>query len=519
MYKVPIKFKSALYDGNVSVNWYGTIYLKDNTTAHFTYANIAEESGRIVKKCSESTEIGIGNAYASELSMQLKKLNIDRYAMHDAVIDLYAKIKTDALIIWEELKMYTWEESSMYTWDEITREVNFPMGKYIVKESMRTANDVKVTAYDFMVMFDTDLPSAMSTDAQTPFDWIAAACTACNVTIGTTRREAYQMPNGMRLLKFSNASAEVKTWRDVVAQAAEAMGCNAMIGRDGKLYVRQFENNVSDDLNAGMRYSSDFSDYQSYYTGIYLSYRDGGVQEYQRNTTSVSDTGLSYDLGYNCFLQINDDNARHEATKEIIDAMSGLIYAPFKVSLPFNPAYDLMDVLKFYDNQTACDDIAPITSITFRIGGKMDISCGGEDPSLINAQSKETKAIESLSSGSGYNDDFWMVIGSAPESASVTVQADTPTKIGEVLFYAKEALSMFEVNYTAAYVLNDASLVEAEVFVDNVSVYKTQENQLNGENRLTVTTGAETGTKGSHTVNVYLKVTGTTLNVYDNEDF
>ena len=388
------------------------------------------------------------------------------------------------------------------------------MGQYIVKESMRSANDINVTAYDFMVLFDTDLPSAMSTDAQTPFDWIAAACTACNVTIGTTRREAYQMPNGMRLLKFSNASADVKTWRDVVAQAAEAMGCNAMIGRDGKLYVRKYQAQFPDDsLTPGMRYSSDISDYQSYYTGIYLSYRDGGVQDYQRNTTEQFDTGLAYDLGFNSFLQISDDTNRHESMREIIGVMAGIKYTPFKVSLPFNPAYDLMDVIQFYGNQAASEDIAPITAITFRIGGKMDISCGGEDPSLQTAQSKVTKAIESMSSGSGYTDDFWMVIDSSPEAASTVIEADIPTKIGECLFYAKEALSMFEVNYTATYVLEKTSMIEVEVKVDDVVVYKTQENQWVGENRVTVTTGCETNTTGSHTVSIWITVTESTLDV------
>jgi hypothetical protein len=70
---------------------------------------------------------------------------------------------------------------------------------------------------------------------------------------------------------------------------------------------------------------------------------------------------------------------------------------------------------------------------------------------------------------------------------------------------------MLHVSYTASYVLASNSLVEAEVFVDQTSVYKTQENQLIGENRRTVTTGYEMSGKGDHKVSVYLTVKETTL--------
>ena len=108
MYAVPLRYKAALYEGNVSVNWYGTITLTDGTTKAFTYANISEGSGQIVKKCSEASEIGIGNAYSSELSIQFKGLEVDRYAMYDAVINMYARITMQAVRVWADLEPHTW---------------------------------------------------------------------------------------------------------------------------------------------------------------------------------------------------------------------------------------------------------------------------------------------------------------------------------------------------------------------------------------------------------------------------
>ena len=237
------------------------------------------------------------------------------------------------------------------------------------------------------------------------------------------------------------------------------------------------------------------------------------MQDYETNAASAAeDTGLSFDLGYQPFMQISDDGARSRAMKEIINGQKDLTAMPFKVNMPFNPAYDLMDVLKFYENQATMTDVAPITAITFRIGDKMDISCGGENPALQEAKSKETKALESAS-GRSYNNDFWMVTDEAPEENQVIVPADTATKIGEALFYAKEALSMFQVAYTATYNLFKTTMVEVEVFVDETSVYKTQENQWPGENRVTVTTGCEVQGVGSHKVEIYVTVTESTLDV------
>lgn len=516
MYPTTPRFRSVLEEGDISQDWYGTITMTDSETADFTSENIAASTGTLVRKCSEASEIGIGTVYASELSLQFKGgLGLDRRRLFDGIIDLNAKIVSrTSVTTWGDAGAFSWNDLSGVAWEDLgSFDINyvFPIGKYVIKQVMQTYGDVKIVAYDFMILFDTDLPVEMDRDAMLPYDRLVTACTACGVQLGISREEVLRMPNGNRMLAFANTSDQMKTWRDVVAETAEALGANAQITREGKLTILQYGRYAVDGIGAGFRYSSEFSDYQSYYTGIYLTYKEGGVQDYERSTTESGDTGLSYDLGYNAFLQISDETRRHAAMREIINAFRGLMYTPFKVSMPFNPAYDPMDVVEFYGNQ-ADGDLAPITAITVHIGGKMDISCGGENPALQEAMSKETRAVESISNGFSFS-DFWMVVNSAPEQNSLTVQADTPTKVGEVLFFAKEALSMIQIAYTATYTLEKTTLVEAEVFVDTVSVYKTQENQFPEENRLTVTTGYELSGKGSHKVEVYLTVTETTLDV------
>ena len=510
-------YHDIIRGNNLQAEWSGTITLTDETEYTFTSANIDAGSGSIRLSCCPSSEIGIGYAYLGEFTAKMKNLGVDRYRLKDAVISLIAVVKSMGRVrTWEDASAFTWNDLSTHTWGEAAHGIDvdftFPMGAYRVDEAMRSNDAIKIVCYDFMQNFDKKLGTIDGT-ARLPYDWLTMACTACGVELATPMTEIRRMPNGNRLMKFSNASNNMETWRDLIAELAAALGANAMMDRTGKLMVRGYSKIVSDAVCDDFRYSSQFSDYQSYYTGITLTFKEGGVQDYQRNTaTAEEDTGLSYDLGSNAFLQITDTSARQRAIKQIIDAHKDLKYAPFKISMPFNPVYELMDVLQFAGNQAQMDDIAPITSITFRIGGKMDVSCGGENPALQDSRSKDAKAIDTVSSGNnGF--DFWMAMNNAPADNAVTIQKNTPTKVGEALFYATKDLSMLAIAYTAAFELSETVLAKAYVYADQTLVYTTEENLLLSKNRLTVTAGYELSGKGSHSVSVWLEIRDTTLTI------
>ena len=490
MYYPENGYIDAIEGRNLRKEWRGSILLKSGSTISFDKTKIKEETGDLTLQCSSGSAIEIGTVYAGVLNLQFKNLNVDRYALIDGIITLYSEI------------IRVGETETVYT---------IPMGKYIIKESMQTRDIIKITAYDRMILLDKELPATMDTDAKTPYAWIATACQACGVTLGTSRWDLYDMPNGQVTVKFANSNTENKTWRDVVSEATSMLGANAMMDRDGNLAVRRYSRYPKDAITSGWRYNSDFSDYQSYYTGIYLSYREGGVQDYQTNASSAAeDTGLSYDLGYNAFLQIDDDTTRRAILKVIIDSQKDLNFAPFTVSAPLNPCYDLMDTLMFYDNQADEEnDIAPITTIVYRVGGKMELRCGGENPALQEVRSRENKAIENIDSGSNayYSDHFFMAVGSAPASAA-TLTEGTATKVGELLFNAQEELVTVQIAYTATYVLSADAAVEAEIFMDEDSVYTVSDSQHSGQNTLAVVTGYDFNGKGSHNVSVYLTVTG-----------
>jgi hypothetical protein len=316
------------------------------------------------------------------------------------------------------------------------------------------------------------------------------------------------LPNGSRNLTYAEVDNEVSTYRDLLSALATTLASVAIINRTGSLSFMQYNMTVVDEVSSSSRYESDYSDYQTYYTGIYASYRAKAVTEYFRNVGTLNDTGLVIDIGYNVFLQIVSDSNRKTAVQAIIDSLKNIKYTPFSATVPFNPAYNLMDVLEFTDNQTADEDIAPITSINYKINDRMTIQCVGENPKLTSAQSKESKAIEGLNanaslSGTSYaSNDFWIMINAFPND---TVGITDNTLTTEITITATTDKTRTQITWTASYSIDENALITVDVHVDDKSIYSVSDLQTAGTHTMNVSTGYEINGKGEHTVKIYIK--------------
>lgn len=506
MYEIdPSVYEEMINAHSREIEWFGTITLKNGTVIPFDKTVIKQDSGTLQKSCSDESKIGIGDVYASQLSLSFLNLRVNRYLLYDAVIDLSTAITYKTSIpTWEDLASYSWQDLSVYAWGELSvnHHGEFPMGRFIIKEVTQTANMISVVAYDNMVKFDVNIPNLGST-ARTPYGWLNLACSTCEVTFATEMRGIYSLPNGRRLVKFSDSDNSIKTWRDVITALAAMLGANAVINRNGQLEVKAYNNYVADVVSPDNRYSSNFSDYQVFYSGLTLTYVNKNLTNLVTN--EGGSTGLVFDLGDNPFMQIDVDQNRLDMMQAIIDAQEGLVFTPFQVSIPFNPCYDLMDTLLFTGNQATENDIAPITNITVKIGGKMDISCGGDNPDLVSLETKGEKVVSGLTGTGGFGDNLWLLMDNAPSSA-LTLTGGTETQVGEIALYAKEANSMVQIAYTAAYVLSVAALVTLRLVLDDTTVYTVRQNQEAGDSKITATTGYEFTGEGDHTVKAYLTV-------------
>ena len=87
MYEVSQEYKRAIRRQTRKFEWRGTITTTNGKVYHFTTKDIVKGSGTLTRSCAGSTSLELGSVYAAELDISLF-LDVDRYSMYDAVIDL-----------------------------------------------------------------------------------------------------------------------------------------------------------------------------------------------------------------------------------------------------------------------------------------------------------------------------------------------------------------------------------------------------------------------------------------------
>ncbi len=498
MYEVSEKYREAIRGRSRKFDWYGTITTPAGRVYHFTSKDIVKGSGTLTRSCSGSTSLELGSVYAAELDISLF-LNVDRYSLYDAVIDLFFVCQHRATRRWNDLSSDSWGSIASTPWNVVYTPETVPMGRFVISEATRTLTILQLKAYDFMLKFEKNMVN--SGTARTPYEWLRFACNACGVPLGVTEEAVAAMPNGMRNLSYTNLD-EDKTYRDLIAQVATVLCGVCQIDRSGALTVIPFTNTPVMDIPASWRYSSKIADYITKYTGLYATYRAGGVTEYYK---VEPDTGLIYNIGTNPLLQIAASTERNRTLQTIIDRLSATTYTPFEAEIPGDPALDPMDVLSLSGGQ-AQGEIACITEIVYRINGKSTIKCVGENPRLNQAKSRYTKDIEGLlaqQEGIEGTSTFWMSDAYSPADMAV---AETETVVTATQFEIQTDKSRGEIIWTGTYTLDEPSVVTANVYLDDKLIYSCRDYRLSGNTTLTVSTPFEIqrGDEGVHEVKIAL---------------
>lgn len=503
MYPVSDAFKETLDGRNRIIEWLGTITLVNGQTYNFNMANVVQGTGMLTCACDLP---GVGGAYATELRIQLF-IDIAPRQLDGATINLHTRLTYSTDVgKWGEAIRFHWADLASSKWGDSPRSIytDVPMGLFLVTEAQRAINSIKITAYDYMQKFDKALPQ-MDAQARTPFNWTRWACSACGVPLGITNAQLKTMPNGSRNFTYADIDSNVVTYRDLLSDLAASLGSIAVINRFGQLVFIERNDAPVADITPDNRFTSDFADYQSRYTGIYAQYKAKAVQEYYRNVSTLTDNGLIIDVGCNAFLQISNDSNRATAIQAIIDTFKNKYFTPFDVSMPFNPAYDLLDVLSFSGGHTPENSSAPIMSITRKIGGAMSIRCDSPEP--LSSPVRESTHVDGVSggidTGSIYaSSDFWILIDSFPDESTV-ITSDTLTT--ELIINCTVDNTCTQIAWTGAYSIDEDATVTVKVLVDDVNIYEVSDDQKAGNHVLNVTTGHTITTQGAHTVKVMLQ--------------
>ena len=472
MYNVNNRYLRAIAD-NVRELTY-TIKITTNAGNIYTFgdSDIVKGSGTI-KRVICDDKLSIGNVSAGELDISLYT-DIDRYELFGAECVVTATLNGTYSI---------------------------PMGVFYVSECDRKRNVVSIVAYDAMTKLDKAMDVGALENSMNAYEWLKRICDSCGVKLALKSGSVSTLPNANLVIAFGGGVEDVTTFRDLLSYLASYLACNAFITRDGSLTIKEYSKRVTREIRAKERYSSEISDFVTYYTGMYATYVETGEAEYHENTEySGKDDGLVYDLGVNPFLQITVKSNRDKAVQAILDSLSNAAYVPFNMSLPEYPELDVLDVIKILDNQAGAEDVGTITSLTYKLHGGMEISCAGENPLLTTIENRNDKNIQGLLN-SGSQSTFVLCVKNAE---NIEVGGEVGALISDMLVATSADFTRCLVAFTATYTLADSELITVTVKLDETEVYTCKDVQLAGENTITVNTGVEIVGKGEHDIIVYM---------------
>lgn len=366
MYPVSEAFLEAVQKNTRRYFWNGKITTKAGNTYEFGPEDILKGSGYISAQCCGSSEIELGTVYAAEFGISLFS-KIDRYTLKDAEVRLFFNLTLA---------------------DSGTEQI--PMGIFYVSEANRTAKCLELKGYDAMLKFERDFNGFETIG--TPYDFIALCCKACKVEMAQTKEQIEAMTNGTQTLSIYTEN-DIETYRDCLFYVGQVLAGFFVINREGKLEIRQYGMTAVQTYEAKHRFTSSFSDFITRYMAVSSTNKKTETAEYYALET---DDALTMNLGVNPLLQFGTEDAREAICRNILNEIAKIRYVPFDSDTIGNPALDLGDVLSFTGGQADTDQMAAVTSMECRIGGKEKLKCVGKNPLLAQSKSKNDKNIAGL---------------------------------------------------------------------------------------------------------------------------
>lgn len=505
MYPISDAFKEILGPNgqNRTIYWYGSMVTEGGVAYDIETAVIQPGTGVLTSACDLPC---VGGAYSTSLQVQLNLRDVDPRTLKNARIELYVRMYSTLPQerTWEAMSKYSWDDLKMVTWggDETTIYTDIPMGVFYVTDASRVLYSIKIEAYDSMLKFDADLP-AMDKTSRSAYNWLRWACNACGVELGMTVNQVKALPNGSRSFVYADVDDQVTTYRGLIGKLAAVLGAIAVIDRTGKLVLARMGTEAVAEVTPSDRYSSEYEDTQSRYTGLWSQYKAQAQQEYYKNVPGTEDDGHVIDLGANPFLQISNSSSRSTAVQTIIDSFKDVAFTPFDATIPCHPEYDMMDVLSFTGGHAPESCFAPITSLTRQINGGVTIQCAVPEEQVN--PTRQSQQVDGLSGGTGTgyaSSDFWIQIAAFPDAETEITEDTVTTKL--TVNCTVDNTTM-QIAWTGFYTLSEAATVTAKVFVDDTEIYTVSDDQAAGNHVLNVTTGHSVSVQGQHIIKVTLR--------------
>ena len=434
--------------------------------ASYNESVIVGGSFTITNQCSESDIVQIGSVYCAELKMTIASGTIQRNTWEGAIITA-----EEGIHIKDE------EGEPVYEY--------VPLGIFTVAQADHTEDGVQIVAYDNMLKFDKDFN--LSTTVGTAYSILSVLCEDCGVVLGMTEGQIRSMANGTQTIALYSEN-DCETYRDVVYWVALTLCSFATIGRDGKLYLREYPaiSEAVETMDDTLRFEGgSFSDFVTAYTGV--GYTDIDSQEYIYVSEGVDDK-LTYNLGANPFMQYGTGTTRKQMALNILRKLKNIAYTPFRTGYLNTPAYDLGDVIQntegIADNSYCC-----VMWFEYNFSTGIQVEGFGQNPSLATARNKTDKEMAGIMSKTDRNSTQFYTFKNVEEQ----VVADGQTK--ELIYIRFATMEARQVTFQAE-ILCDA---EADVDEIKANIQYYLNNALVSDYQPTETWSED----GKHIINLY----------------
>ena len=371
MYPVSNNYKTAIARRTVESEWYGSIALVGSATPlNFDKDDLEQGKSKWTMQYATGDTLEIGTAFSSQLTLVLRgdEETYNRYQFYNGVITLYFRL-----------------------WLNSTTPEDVPCGTFTITDAEFTYNTVTLTAYDNMQSFNkaiSEVPNDM-----TAYDILDWCCTACNVTLGSTQADIEALTNGTHLFKVSVMTTQ-DTYRDMIGYLCACLACNAIIGRDGYLYLKAYSTTSVRTLGDANRYDSSYIDYLGRYTRIALTNADGTEEVYTASGT-YDGQPLTMSVGTNPLLNAEDVATRGALAAAVISNLALVKYAPCTFSMPTDAALDIGDSISMesdVNHHWTGTIMAILTKIDVTLFSKSSMESAGGNYEL--AEKKAATQIE-----------------------------------------------------------------------------------------------------------------------------
>ena len=396
-------YNTLIASGSYEESVTGT--LKDGSGA--TVLNISNEyikTGSLIidNKCINNDDLEPGAVYAAEL-----KITITGNA---------------GLTSSQKSSLQNGSLNLTYTITDGDSSSSISIGIYYIIEVTLKDEDVEIIAEDMMSRLSKNIPTAVREDlnfvARTPYELLDLCCQNCS----TSKRPISLANDETEFDSWSNAdtsflipvTADIATYRDLVAEVAKIMGCFATIDKNtnGLILKRlnPHSNSNAWNLNEDIRYRTEKSGYICKFGKVAL-----GNVSYP--TTSDDDvSGLILNMRAT---ELTDDSELLPGiVQNLYNEMAGISYRPCKIEFMGNIALEVGDWIgvNYTEDETTYTFRTIITHLNWILNGKELIESTGSSAATTkkvgskgsnesrNSSSIDnlTNRIETLENDNGY---------------------------------------------------------------------------------------------------------------------